>query len=431
MNMSHLTNQNSAEPGRIAFNAAMYVAIEEHDSKEVLVCRPHPHLTDNEEYMEIFSRQGLITESFTNPHCLRYVSYESDERGPFWLMTQGKFVSLAQMMVEKTEMRLDEKWVDRTITDLLDAVQYVNNVQHVQLELTPQSILVSKDSKHSVMLMPPLTDFVPLKKTLWMKENEQIAPELFNIEVPDNRADLYGIGRIIQYLHPYPNLPYKYSALVKKAVSERVDHRPLNSGKFQSAIKKREKGGNVASIIATVSVIAALFMIVLLYPWEEEPKYDFQNLMGRDTTLFDDGVLTGNNYSDPLVNTDITSATEAEKERMLEDYLHDSIYMSMDTAYSLSPEMKQYQRQMMQMASEKFRAAFKIQAKPILTNMYTDENMKSQEKFLRVSNEANTKLVKIQESLTKQYQLDPSTATRIAGEVYDEILNTLKNNRKK
>ena len=93
--------------------------------------------------------------------------------------------------------------------------------------------------------------------------------------------------------------------------------------------------------------------------------------------------------------------------------------------------MKQYQRQMMQMASEKFRAAFKIQAKPILTNMYTEENMKSQEKFLRVSNEANTKLVKIQESLTKQYQLDPSTATRIAGEVYDEILNTLKNNRKK
>ncbi len=430
MNLSHLTHKNYAEPGRIAFNAAMYLAIEEHNGKEMLVCRPHPQFLDNEEFMTIFSQQGQTTESFTNPHCLRYVTYEADERGHYWLMTPGKYISLAQLMIEKTEKRLDEKWVDTTLSELMSTVQYVNNLQHIQAELTPQSILVTKASPNSVVLMPPLTDFMSLKKAVWVNENEQIAPELYNIEEPDQRADIYGIGRIIQYLHPYPKLPFKYSNLVKKAVSERVDNRPLNVPALKDSIKTRATGGRIAHIVISVAVTLAIFALLLLYPWEPEKKYDFQDLLANDSTLFDDGALSRDHFTDPLVNTDISSASEAEKERMLDDYLHDSIYMSMDTSFSLSPEMKQYQRQMMQMAAEKFRAAFKTQARPILQAMYTEENLESQEKFLKASNEAHDQLVKIQESLTKQYQLDPSTSVRIAGEVYDEIMNTIKNNRK-
>lgn len=426
MNLSHLANRNYAEPGRIAYNSAMYIAIEEHNGKEMIVCRPHARFLENQEFMSIFANQGKATESYTNPQCIRYVSYDSDDRGPFWYMTPGKFISLAQLMVDKSGRRLDEKWVGETIEGLLETTRYVNSLGHYTLELTPNSVLVTKDALNQIVLMPPLTDFLPIKNQIWPTENEQLAPELFNIEEPDQRADIYGVGRIIQYLHPYPSLPYKYAGVVKKATSEKVGDRPANAPTMQMVISSRSKTASVTKIVSSIAVVVALFMFMIFYPWSSEPEHEFQDLIGADSTLFHDDVLSKSTSLDPLVNMDIQSATEAEKERILDDYLHDSTYMSMDTAYSLSPEMKEYQKQMMNLAAEKFRTAFKIQARPILQKVYLKENMVSQEKFIEMSNQANTQLINLQTALTKQYQLDPTTANRITAEVYDEVVDALK-----
>ena len=426
MNLAHLANRNYAEPGRIAYNSAMYIAVEEHNGKEVLVCRPHAVYLDNELFMSIFENQGSTTESFTNAFCLRYISYAKDERGPFWYLPPGKYISLAQLMVNKPNSRLDEKWVNETINDLLELTGYMNNLGHMALELTPQSILVTKDALNHVALMPPLTDFIPLKNVIWPEENEQLAPEIFNIEEPDQRADIYGIGRIIQFLHPYPSLPFRYASVVKKAVSEKVADRPISTRAMQAQISTSKKKGSATQIALSVAAVLGFMALLLFYPWEDEPKREFKDLIGPDSTLFDDDALTKGSSLDPLVNTDIQSATEAEKARMLDNYLHDSTYMSMDTAYSLSPEMKEYQREMMTLAAEKFRAAFKIQARPILQKVYRKENLENQELFTKVSNEANQQLLELQNSLTKQYQLDPTTANRITAEVYDEVIDMLK-----
>ncbi len=426
MKLANLAKRNYKEPGRIAYNAAMYIAVEEHQGKEMLVCRPHPDFLDNEAFMAIFCQQDKVTESYTHPRILRYLEYSSDERGAFWYMTPGKYSSLAQLMVDKNQIRLNEKWVDDSITELLEAVEYANSQGHYLLELTPHSVMATKDAYNHIMLMPPLSEFLPLKNLIYSTSDERIAPELFNIEEPDQHADIYGVGRIIEFLHPYPSLPYKYNAVVKSAVFERVDKRPKNATAMLNTISKRRTGGNITNVIISVAVVLGLAALLIFFPWGDDNHRDIKQLNGPDTTLFDDGVLMGSTSLDPLVNTSIESASEAEKARMLDDYIHDSTYMSMDTAVSLSPEMKEYQRQMMIMASEKFRAQFKQQARPILQKVYTEENMSSQEKFMEASREANLHLLEIQEALTSQYQIDPTTATRIAGEVYDEVVDAVK-----
>lgn len=429
MKLASLASRNYAEPGRIAFNAAMYIAIEEHNGKEMLVCRPHAHFLENEAFMRIFAQQGKATESFTTHRCLRYLDYGQDDRGPFWFMTPGKYISLAQLMVDKPNIRLEEKWVDSTINELLDVTQYLNNNGYSTLELTPHSVMVTKDAKNLVTLMPPLTDFLPLKNEIWEESDERLAPELFNVEEPDQRADLYGIGRIIQFLHPYPTLPYKYSALVKSVTGERVDTRPTSAAAMQSKINVRGKSSAVGRIAASVAVVLALFALLIFYPWSDDPQPNIEAINGVDSTLFDDDYLNGKQKQDsydPLVNTDITSASEAEKERLLDEYMHDSTYMSMDTAVSLSPEMKEHQRQMMILAAQKFRTAFKIQARPILEGVYTKANLKDQETFMTASQLANEQLLRIQDALCNQYQIDPTTATRISGEVIDEVAEALK-----
>lgn len=426
MKLSTLASRNYTEPGRIAYNAAMYVAQETHDGKEVLVCRPHAEFLDNEAFMAIFRNQGQTTNSYTTTRCLRYITLLEDQRGPYWLMTPGRYTSLAQLLVDKPGIRLEQKWVDEGIADLLETVKYIHGFDHLALEITPQSLLVTKDIRNHFILMPPLQDFLPLKATIWKEQEQAIAPELFNVEEPDRRADLYAVACIIKHLCPYASLPYKYSSIVKAATTERVDKRPASVDSLTVKIGQREKSGKAARIAASVSVVLAFLALVFLFPWSGDEKRDIQNIGGPDSTLFDDGYLTRTESNDPLVNTDLTSATEAEKDRMLDDWLHDSIAESMDTAMTLSPEMRKHQRDMMTLAAEKYRTALKMQARPILEDVYTPANMRSQDKFMAAYKMANQQLLQISDALCKQYQLDPTTATRISAEVFDEVANALK-----
>lgn len=429
MKLASIANRNYSEPGRIAYNAAMYVAVEQHQGKEMLVCRPHAHLVGEEAFMGIFRQLGSITEPYTSPRCLRCITLASDERGEFWIMTPGKYTSLAQLMVDNPNARLEQKWTDNIIAQLIETAQYLHNLDQQAWELTPQSILVTKGGINQIALMPPLSVFMPVKSLLYDTPDESVAPELFNTEEPDQRTDMYGIGRIIQYLHPYPSLPFKYSAPTKKAVSEKMSDRPTRAEQMLDTINTRGKGGKITHVIVSVAAVLAIIALLLFFPWTNDNEIDIKNLVNPDSLKaerFDDSYLTGANSLDPLVNTNIESATEAEKDRMLERYLHDSSYLSMDTAASLSPQMKEYQKQMMVLAAEKFRARFKQQARATLAKVYTKENMASQEKFLEESKIANEQLVRLQDVLATQYQVDPTTAIRIAGEVQDEVIEEIK-----
>lgn len=434
MNLANLANRNYTEPGRIAYNAAMYIAVEEHQGKDIIVCRPHPALLQNEEFIEVFKQQGKRTSTYTNPRCLRYLTYCEDERGAFWIMSSGRFISLAKLVVDKPNVRLDEKWVDSTISSLIETVQYVNNLEQYQLELTPHSVMVTKDTHNTVTLMPPLNDFLPFKETLYSESDERIAPELFNIEEPDQRADIYGIGKIIEFLHPYPNLPYKYSKIVKKSTNEKVGARPKMAESMLKTINKRKKGGAITHILISVAVVLGFFALIFLFPWGNEQKHEIKGLAAKDSTQFNDQFNDGFNdhfddgaiMNDPLLNISIESATEEQKDYMLNNYLHDTTYLSLDTAMSLSPEMRQHQKEMMILAAEKFRTMYKQQVRPVLEKVYTDANMQDQNKFMTAYNQANAQLLKIQETLTEQYKIDPSTANRIASEVFGEVADALK-----
>lgn len=427
MNLATLAHRNNPDSRRIAYNAAMYLTIEPHHNKERLVCRPHAKFVHNEEFMDIFAHLGQTTETYNNPACLRCLEYGNDEQGPYWLMSSGKYLSLAQLVNSKANVRLDEKWVDRSIEELLDITVYLNRKGQQLLEFTPHSILVTKDSQNHIAVMPPLSDFLPLRKLLYAKVDERIAPELFNNDEVGQRADIYGIGRMVEFLHPYPTLPYKYREIISQAVQEQASMRPQSTVEMQEIILKRAQKSRITSIAISIASVVAFLAFVVFFPWTDDNQPYVNNLVGPDTTLFDDGVLMdGYNDYDPLVNKVFASTTDAEKSRMLDQYMHDSTYMSMDTAVSLSPEMKEYQRKMMVLASKKFRSQFKQQARAILKKVYTEENMQSQEDFMAASQAANAQLMDMKAALTNQYQIDVTTGTRIAGEVYDEVVNELK-----
>ena len=434
MKLVNLATQKNAASGRIAHNAAMYLCMEEHDGKEILVCRPQPSMVQNESFMDIFQRLGTLTENITSPQILQCLSLEHDEKGFFWRMSAGRYHSLAQTMVNKPQLRTDFQWIDRNIQELIEATQRAHDTGHQLWELTPHSIMVSRDTHGHIALMPPLSPFLPIKEVLYPTPTETVAPELYDTTseaVPDARTDLYGIARIIEYLHPSTALSFQYKAPTQRALNTSMEKRPASSKQMLSSIRTRRRQSAVTHSIVSVLAVLGFASLFFFYPWSDDEPLDLKTVMARDSLLLNDSLLTNPASIDPLVNTNLETLNDAERERMLSQYLNDSSYLSLDTAATLSPERREYEKQMMKVAAEKFREKFRQQATAILKGVYTDENLSDQKIFMDASMTANQQLVLLQDALARQYQLDPSTAVRIAAEVQDEVIENIKRKKAK
>ena len=431
MKLVNLAIQNKTSSGRVAYNAAMYLAMEEHDGKEVLVCRPQPALERHGDFMDIFRQLGNLTASLTSPHILRCRELGEDEKGVFWFMGPGKYMSMAQAMVNRPLLRTDTRWIDNAIRELMEATQQAHEQGLCFWEFTPHSVLVSRDTHGHIALLPPLSPFMSVREVLYPTPTEAVAPELGQIEEeePDTRADVYGIGRIIKYLHPSPSLPFQYNAPTHKALSPQKEKRPASPAQMLTSIQSRRRGGALTHIVVSVSAVLALAALIFFFPWAEDEPLDLKTVMAKDSLLLNDSLLTSQPSMDPLVNTSMEALSDAERDRMLNNYLNDSSYLSLDTAVTLSPERREYEKKMMKVAAEKFRDKFRQQAMAILTGVYTDENLVDQKTFMDASMAANQQLVLLQDALARQYQLDPSTAVRIAAEVQDEVIENIKRKR--
>ena len=428
MKLVNLAIEKKASSGRVASNAAMYLALEEHDGKEVLVCRPQPALERHVDFMDIFRQLGSLTANLTSPHILRCRELGEDEKGVFWFMGPGRYTSMAQAMVNRPLLRTDTRWIDNAIQELMEATQLAHGQGLCFWEFTPHSILVSRDTHGHIALLPPLSPFMPVREILYPTPTEAVAPELGSTEEeePDARVDVYGLGRVIQYLHPSPSLPFPYSAPTRRALSAQRERRPASPAQMQSAILSRRRRGALTHIVVSVTAVLALAASVFFFPWAEDEPLDLKTVMAKDSLLLNDSLLMTQPSIDPLVNTSMETLSDAERERMLSSYLNDSSYLSLDTAVTLSPERREYEKKMMKVAAEKFREKFRQQAMSILTGVYTDENLADRKTFMDASMTANQQLVLLQDALARQYQLDPSTAVRIAAEVQDEVIERIK-----
>ena len=346
-------------------------------------------------------------------------------------MGPGKYMSMAQAMVNRPLLRTDTRWIDNAIRELMEATQQAHEQGLCFWEFTPHSVLVSRDTHGHISLLPPLSPFMSVREVLYPTPTEAVAPELGRIEEeePDTRADVYGIGRIIKYLHPSPSLPFQYNAPTHKALSPQKEKRPTSPAQMLASIQSRRRGGALTHIVVSVSAVLALAALIFFFPWAEDEPLDLKTVMAKDSLLLNDSLLTSQPSMDPLVNTRMEALSDAERDRMPNNYLNDSSYLSLDTAVTLSPERREYEKKMMKVAAEKFRDKFRQQAMAILTGVYTDENLVDQKTFMDASMAANQQLVLLQDALARQYQLDPSTAVRIAAEVQDEVIEIIKRKR--
>ena len=378
-----------------------------HNGKYLVLKMPNTTCAQHKDYEDIFRSEAELNALFTSPYLLRYSQWGENAEEYWYEMEGANFISLATLLLDSPSIIADKDWVEGIINDLMDTLEYIHKKGFYGLDITPKSILITKTDK-KLRLLPPCSPYLDIKESVWMQKSEFIAPELFNKDMPDQRSDIYSIGKIIELLYQYGNIPYKYSKAIRIATQENMDKRYGSIEDMRKSIKKHQRWGKITSILTAVAVIA---IVTGLFIW----SYGFNS--GETERVYIE------NQSQE--NATAMSPEEIEMEQV-EQFLKDTTYMNSDTAFTLSEETKAKQREEIRKTETVFRKHFAEQATGILSKIYNKNYMNADEKTFRQSSQKTMFLLQeLQSRLCTQFQVDETTGARIASEVIQEITHSL------
>lgn len=401
MNLLDIAQSKQDELGKIASNAVFYLL---KDENGCLKLKLHKPLDKDPDIVCRFKKLGEMCEALTHPRILKPLEYQEDDEGGFWTIEQADVTSLYTMLRNTPGQIANELWKEQLIAQLMDCVDFLHRREAIAVELSFNSILVTTDNNHNVRLLPPCSGFLEKRDVIWTSKKDFLAPELLNPVDQTRCIDIYGIGYIISHLYPMADMPYKYKRAVEIATTERVDKRFDTVGEMIRYMQKQQKSGMRKSMFMTMAIVLLFSGIIMwgLMPNEEKTQ---QTYLENESDLYKDSV----NNEEKLMD-------EVEK------YLRDTTYMNSDTAFTLSDQIKERQRERMRKAAQVFRMEFSKHALPLVRKIYQPELMNgSQNTYEENAKNISVELQQLQVRLANQYQIEPSTATRIAGEVIQEL----------
>ena len=414
MNYSQLPEAKGLTPQALGQNAIGFIATEQVDGKWATVFRPRDYRVHDKPFMKRFTETAKLTAPVSNPCIMRPADYVSDDHGGYYAFGPARYITLRQLLTEKPGIVADEIWTAEFIDSLLTALDHLHRKGLLAIELTPTSVLVGKLPPHKLMLMPPASPFADIRRDVWTREDGYVAPEVFDDDpqtLIDARADLYGAARIVEHIYQFSEVPAELRTFIQACTQANPAARPADVNAARHLLKKaqrRHKLINRSFAILTAAVIVGLLAWGLGAPDGEMP---FKEPDHVSTDSF--GLLLKSDESlVPAQTRDI--------------FDNDSIFLLEDTSISLSPERKAAERRRLKAAEKQYKQQYERVATAILTPVYTSRNLHGdQQNFMLLSTQAMQRLQDLAISMQKQYQLDPTTAEALAGEVIEKVTNRL------
>jgi serine/threonine protein kinase len=156
---------------------------------------------------------------------------------------------------------LSEKQVKSILTDVCDGLLYLHRNQVIHCNLKPENIIVTGDCRAKIIdIGIPETD-PDADRELLIKEMEFVAPEIIKGEDIDNRADVYSLGKIMEFLGER-NITKQFVAVATHSTQFSKEQRYDSISEVRSAITK---GHPVVKTIIIVLILALLGFLAYIY----------------------------------------------------------------------------------------------------------------------------------------------------------------------
>ena len=157
---------------------------------------------------------------------------------------------------------LSEKQVKSVLAEVCDGLNYMHRNGIVHCNLNPENILVtSADCRAKIIDIGVPETNQDADRELLIKEMEFVAPEIIKGEDIDTRADIYSLGKIMEFIGER-NISKQFHAAATHCTQFSKEQRFENINDVRSAITK---GHSFVKVIVLVIVAAILAGLAIIY----------------------------------------------------------------------------------------------------------------------------------------------------------------------
>lgn len=369
------------------------------DERRTFVHRLKQQFAYNEACRDAFQEDVTLGRELNHPNLWRYsdadMNYD-DDGIPGVLLESFNCVTLESYLKENPSFVTESAEMERIVNEVMDAVAYLHEQGVCHLDLHPRNVLLTK-KEHQVKLANPFSPYLHLSDALSLETDGFVAPECFSEATLSDpiRSDIYSLGCFIAYLYDMASLPYRYRQVVKRARSTDPAMRPSCIKAFRNAVSQARMQLWVAKgVMWVLLALLACWGLFSLTTSSEEDEIHFVQPTADNTYIYDS--ITGQEYY-------LNDSAMAVREAMIE--------------HQKEKMMKEYDRKV----NDIFKKTFRKKAEPIINEIYTEEHLKKGETETVVSRRGMKRLMEIQEELSQQYELDPTTTANMAASVIDEL----------
>ena len=156
---------------------------------------------------------------------------------------------------------LSEKQVKSILTEVCDGLYYLHRNGMVHCNLSPENIMVTTDCRARLIDIGVPETKQDADRELLIKEMEFIAPEIIKGEDYDARADVYSIGKIMEFMGER-NISRQFGNVATHCTQFSREQRFDSISDVRSAISK---GHNFVKLIILAAVALVVIILALVY----------------------------------------------------------------------------------------------------------------------------------------------------------------------
>lgn len=389
------------------------------EGRRIYVKRPVSQFASMPSYLRLFSEEAQAGLHWNNPHILRYLDAKEDADGPYITLEWLPNLTLHAALLEEP-LGINNAQDSRQIMEqLFDAVGYLHAQGVLHLDLRPENILITR-SAHDVKLINPASFYVGRIPSFVIFKERFSAPELFEEGCqPTAAADIYSLGRIMEYLYTYSHLSVGLSKVIARATDPHPAKRYRSVEEMAKAFAASRKTDRLTRM---VKMTAAVCVVCFFY----HMLSDNGTPAGIDPAIADSTQVARK----PLPPSN--RATDDDDPYSLPAYsqaasLADSIDGTIDGATRMPVKSAEAQA-LDDQTARLFKKEFRRRAEKVIAGIYTPTLINGNEKdFMKASTSGFTDLDRIQRELAEQYSMDPSLTTRLSSEVITELTKEYMN----
>lgn len=235
-------------------------------------------LLDNMKYRAAYRKEFCLGFAINSPYIVKYNKIIDTSEECTLLLDYIDGNNLEELLTSDSNYFANRIKLVRFVHQLLLAMKYMHQRQIIHMDLKPANIMVSSMTGDVKVVDLGFCYSDSYQDTVGTTQSYSASELKHGNSDFDVRTDIYGFGRILQYIHEHSTvkLPHGYRRVMNKCLADDKNER------YSSVEDILEELFNKAKKLKIVSLAASFVLLAVMFFAFDAPRYIHRGLYGYD-----------------------------------------------------------------------------------------------------------------------------------------------------